>query len=396
MARSIENFRRKAKYAPRYASIKLPVIEDKDEDIKFTAKPIKNRGGLDDLIQYVGSNTGREIYQARHLMNKPLFDEWQRGLGAKRPEKEWTGFTHDGDGDKIDEFYVKNKKGQTIAINGFTTKASDYPVETEYYTNYPTEAEREKVSMKDFLKDKYKEYMKIDPKTGLPAYEFYDWRRNTMKYSKYNDRIPQGTPRNVFMETFVWSINRDVLDELTATVIKMNMKNFNQLSEKIQKEKMREIRSGLSYKTTKAYGRDWLIDFGSQLYYTYIQEPILARLAATAIDDRGTTALNAYWHKYGQTKAAQKNGEAGFVSYVCSKAEVKKMIYDKAAKILNHETPKFKEIFDVATQYIKDSIYTANEVVKKAGSKRSSSKPRPHSPATPALEFSQPEAADDE
>ena len=81
---------RTSKHPERYSRLKLPIFSGDTTKLDLEKKPLKNRGGLDDLIKYVGSNTGREIYQARHLSNKPLFEEWQSGLNEKHHAKKWT------------------------------------------------------------------------------------------------------------------------------------------------------------------------------------------------------------------------------------------------------------------------------------------------------------------
>ena len=377
---------RKAKNADRLSRLKLPNFTGDTSALKIQPRVIKNRTGLDDLIKYVGSNAGREIYQARHLSNKPLFEEWRSGLNENHHAKKWTCSLKDEDGDDVDEFLVKDKSGRTVAVNGFTTRASDYPIETEYYTAFPTKAEREEHPMREFLAAKYKDNMQIDPRTGLPNYDFYDWRATENRKSKYNKRIPQMTPRNVFMETFVWSVSREYIDELIMQTIKRRFKDFKDRSNSEQKKLIADVRSALNA-SLKSLKQGWLLDFGSQLYTHYVKIPVLQRLANIAADEKGNSALAVYQNAFVNTKTYSDYAqspellEQKFVDYVMTKADVKKIVYKVAEMVLDHEGSMYREIMETAKSFIKETIDTARGVGKKSSG-------RPSRAPSPSVQFS--------
>ena len=386
---------RKAKNADRYSRLKLPIFSGDTSALNLEGKIKKNRAGLDDLIKYVGSNAGREIYQARHLSNKPLFEEWQSGLGENHHARNWTWTLKDEDGDDVDEFLVKDKSGRTVAVNGFTTRASDYPIETEYCNAYPTKAEREEHPMRKFLADKYKDNMKIDQRTGLPDYGFYDWRATENRKSKYNKRIPQMTPRNVFMETFVWSVSREYIDKLVMAAIKRKHSEYNSKSKSEQKKMIADVRSTIN-SSLKSLKQGWLLDFGSQLYTHYVKIPVLQRLANIVADEKGNSALAVYQNAFVETKTYKDYSqspellEQKFVDYVMAKADVKKIVYRVAAMVLDHEGSMYREIMDTAKSFIQQSIDEARGFAKK-NSGRPSRAPSPAITMTdmPALQLSE-------
>ena len=99
----------------------------------------------------VSSKLARDIVRSSNFM-PGQFDEWNRN--PKGGNNNYTSENKDIDGDKIPEFLVK-KGDKIIAVNGYTTKKSDFPFKREYYERYPSAKLRKNHKYSDFIKDDY-------------------------------------------------------------------------------------------------------------------------------------------------------------------------------------------------------------------------------------------------
>ena len=99
------------------------------------ARDVETHDDIEALLNVVGSKNARDITRKNHFMSKAAFDEWN----AKQPEGKYWGDYRDVDDDGTDEFVVrgKNEDGPLVAINGYTTKKSDWAVRRDYYEAYP-------------------------------------------------------------------------------------------------------------------------------------------------------------------------------------------------------------------------------------------------------------------
>lgn len=95
----------------------------------------------------VGSRANRDIYIKNAWQAPASFKAWQEKdpihrAGYKTLEK-------DVDGDDIPEFLV-TKNDRTIAVNGYTTRRSEYPYRRDYYETYPTKEDRKDHKMNEY------------------------------------------------------------------------------------------------------------------------------------------------------------------------------------------------------------------------------------------------------
>ena len=113
---------------------------------------LRDRVGVKELAKIVGSRNYRDVKRSSNFMPEQ-FKMWN----AKNGGKYW-GDYEDVDGDEINEFVVRrgNKAGPMIAVNGYTTKRSDWGARELYYQNNPTRESRRKYgSLKKYMHEFY-------------------------------------------------------------------------------------------------------------------------------------------------------------------------------------------------------------------------------------------------
>ena len=110
----------------------------------------RSRIGINELAQIVGSRRQRDIKRSSNFM-PGAFNVWN----AKQPEGRYWGGYQDVDDDGLaDEFVVRRggSQGNIIAINGYTTKRSDWPMRSLYYEYYPTREMRADLPQQNRMK----------------------------------------------------------------------------------------------------------------------------------------------------------------------------------------------------------------------------------------------------
>ena len=156
---------------------------------------LRKREGVEELAQIVGSNMFRDIKRSANFMPGQfrIWNDAENGGNGKY----WGGY-QDVDGDKrAHEFVVRRggSDGPMIAVNGYTTKQSDWAARKEFFETYPKRADRKGKTVKSFMIDDYyvPHYngMEIDgwgiqPGSTDDVFKDPDWDR----YKKY-------TPKNL-------------------------------------------------------------------------------------------------------------------------------------------------------------------------------------------------------
>ena len=103
------------------------------------------------LKNVVSSKNARDIVRSTNFM-PGQFDVWNSN--PKGGNNKYTGRFEDLDGDDIPEYVIK-RDGKLVAINGYTTKKSDFPFKAEYYRTHPNPESRKEESYNVFLRDRY-------------------------------------------------------------------------------------------------------------------------------------------------------------------------------------------------------------------------------------------------
>ena len=115
----------------------------------------RGRDGIDEIAQLVGSKRFRDIKRSGNFMpgQFQLWNDNEKGGNGKY----WGGY-QDADGDGLaHEFVVRrgDETGPLIAVNGYTTKQSDWGARRLFYEKYPTRKERKKKTARTFMRNEY-------------------------------------------------------------------------------------------------------------------------------------------------------------------------------------------------------------------------------------------------
>ena len=146
--------------------------------------------------------------QARDIVRSANFMPGQFGLWNAKPtggNNRFQGDFEDLDEDGIDEFVVR-RDGKIVAVNGYTTKASDFPFKGAYYQTHPTPQRRKEQSYRKFLNDEYYAPEYNDDMSAITAWGGEDptteeFRR---KYKKHTTHAPtKFSPYRAFAQLIV-------------------------------------------------------------------------------------------------------------------------------------------------------------------------------------------------
>ena len=116
---------------------------------------LRGRDGIDEIAQLVGSRRFRDIKRSSNFM-PGQFEKWNKKENGGNG-KYWGDYQDvDGDGLKH-EFVVRrgDENGPMIAVNGYTTKQSDWGARRLFYEKHPTRAERSGKTAKTYIRDEY-------------------------------------------------------------------------------------------------------------------------------------------------------------------------------------------------------------------------------------------------
>ena len=115
----------------------------------------RGRDGIEEIAQLVGSKRFRDIKRSGNFM-PGQFQEWNKKENGGNG-KYW-GKYEDIDGDGLAHEFVVRRGGEggpLIAVNGYTTKQSDWGARKLFYEKYPTRAERSGKTAKTYMRDEY-------------------------------------------------------------------------------------------------------------------------------------------------------------------------------------------------------------------------------------------------
>ena len=310
--------------------------------------PKGGRKGMDGLFDLVSSKNARDITRKSDwIANKP-FEEWnERDIARNDGKQRYWGRLEDYDKDGLNEFVVRRGEDEDapiIAVNGYTTKKSDYPWKFEYYDECPNPAARKEKSFRSFLNEKYEpEYgedhmsvtkYKLDPETDK-------WTQQ-VKQRGYSYPVPVSrTPYQAFSEIIVHPAIKDFINTLT----------------KGNKDRAKEIRKEIALKS--GHGPGFASILCAKIYNHYITNPVIRGLESNGQIDEyeqmyitKKKATNPNFEYNEESEEDQKK----FLTWVKSRKEIKQTIKNLAAKYLTGE--EFDQTYAEIKDYI-DSKLTA-------------------------------------
>ena len=154
----------------------------------------RGRDAINEIAQIVGSKRFRDIKRSGNFM-PGQFDIWNaKETGGNN--KYWGGY-QDVDGDGLaHEFVVRREKetGPMVAVNGYTTKRSDWAARKTFYENNPSREQRKGKTVKTYMRDEYynPEYEGMQIKSwGVEPGSEHDDFRNDKEWSRYIKYTPK-------------------------------------------------------------------------------------------------------------------------------------------------------------------------------------------------------------
>ena len=215
---------------------------------------LRKRDGVEELARIVGSDKFRDIKRSSNFMPGQFYIWNDAENGGNK--KYWGGYQDVDDDDLPHEFVVRRggPKGPVIAVNGYTTKQSDWAARREFFETYPKRADRKGKTVKSFMIDDYYvphyDGMVIDgwgiqPGSTDDTFKDQEWNR----YRKY-------TPKN---SSPYQAINKYIV----LPALDMYLKGLN-----MSRKKYLETYGGVGA----------LSRLASEIYYSLVKAPVLGAL----------------------------------------------------------------------------------------------------------------------
>ena len=193
--------RKKQYSSPLRSSHDSDDFDDMPEYVPIVSAPRagpRGRYGIKEIAQIVGSKNYRDIKRSGNFM-PGQFEIWNaKETGGNN---QYWGDYQDVDGDGLaHEFVVRrgDETGPMIAVNGYTTKRSDWPARRKFYEAYPNRSDRKNKTVKTYMRDEYYKPT-YDPMTG----KITEWKikpgseQDEFKEDKQWKRYNKYTPRKM-------------------------------------------------------------------------------------------------------------------------------------------------------------------------------------------------------
>ena len=310
----------------------FPINYDSIPSHTIGARAKRGRIGTEEygpLFNLVSSKKARDITRKSDWISKAPFNKWsEKHDGYYGEEKDY-------DNDGIDEFIVRHgdKTGPIIAVNGYTTKASNYPFKARYYNKYPTAEERRETSYREYMNDYYKpKYAKN--RMDIESYEVNpnedELTKAVIAHGGYRTQIPKSlSPYQLFTK-------------ITNGIINEMMDLYGKQSNITGREFRRKL-AGIE--GTNAFAATYC----SEVYFSLITYPIHQKLEQNKLM---TQYIQIYTEK-------RKRRDPSFVF-----DSTNDIITDDFYKWLHARKEYKKAAKELAEQYIDDYDNTTNRITK--------------------------------
>ena len=299
-------------------------------------RKLRGRKAADNLFQIVGSKYKRDIVRRNNFM-PGQFQLWNKN--PKGGNNKYYGSMEDYDNDKIPhEFVVRrgDRNGPVVAVNGYTTKKSDWGARKVFYEANPTKEQRKHKTPKQFMKDYYGatyepdrmtvDTYKVDPETD----------KFTKDWENYNLYIPKDiSPYKAFSTNITYPAIKKVFLDLAGG----------------DKEKAKAYRKQIM----ASQGVGYMSTIASDCFFDIVKRPVLIYLNDNGYIDELATAYTVMKREKGQPVPANFSDDKEFEQFIFSRAGVKKVVKRMTAPILTDDAT-FKETYDVVYKEIMQDI----------------------------------------
>lgn len=108
--------------------------------------------GMNDLMHII-LDLQRDVKRVSNAISPQGAQKMVDKHNAENPSSPWTLHTNDINGDNIPDIIIRNKRGEPMYVNGYTTKKSNYPLVYNYYKEHPTRESRKKYPLSQYKND---------------------------------------------------------------------------------------------------------------------------------------------------------------------------------------------------------------------------------------------------
>ena len=278
-------------------------------------------GDNDDLFKFVSSKKHQDIVRRNNFM-PGAFDLWNQN--PKGGNNKYYGAEEDIDGDGIPEFVVRrgDAHGPRIAVNGYTTKLSDWPVRKEYYKAYPTRADRKGKNVNIFANEEYFNPIYAANQMDITGYNGID-PKSLHYQGKYNLHISsQRSPYRALQAIIVNPAVKEALNEVCNN------------DKEVIKQTRAQIKEGMGGGILETYVMSSVYDdlVKSRVLNSLTQTGALQSLKENFITNK--TDKNPNYNVQNIDDPETKEYEE-FVSSVMNRASVKKAVKEYVAGLLS-------------------------------------------------------------
>ena len=282
------------------------------------SRDVDTHEDIEALMSVVGSKNARDITRKNHFMSKAAFDEWN----AKQPEGKYWADYYDVDDDGTEEFVVRGKDqdGPLVAVNGYTTKKSDWAVRRDYYEAYPKIGTRPTGGIGAFAKELYgEEYDNY----GYPTDAYLERIKEAQKaHPGYSIRGGGSTsPYNIFVKRIVAGAMTQHKNELGVTD-----EEYKTIMKAIEARK----------------GKGWLLRLAGELWTKWVKKPILEELEKS----KALKGWKQLYHSNNPKLADTAKDNEKFEKWLFNRKEIKAAVKDFVKFMFVTESEEFTQVVD--------------------------------------------------
>ena len=301
----------------------------------------KGRANLEDVWKLVGSKAGRAIYRDKDYMSEGTLNILN-GRRLARGQKPYLGTWESVDEDAVPEFVVRDHNNNIVAVNGYTTKRSDWDIMNKYYTYYPSKKARKDNPFREFAIDYYEDDPDVKFETdaaGFPTDEYLTRRKEAQKNSIYSMRMPNPTAYNLFTKNLV------------SPIIQMKVNELAEANDVTREHIMSLLK--------KAYGEGWMLSFISQLWNGIVKTPFLT-LARNTKEYKDY--FDAFQIKHRNSELTEKEKHEKLIKSFMSLKGIKLALKNWISPMLtpgNDENTRTKQIITVEVAKLLNAIQSS-------------------------------------
>ena len=315
----------------------------------------RGRVGVDrSLWKLVGESGSRDIVRNSNWISEKALDSWHKRTKGKYADKIAGVYEKYNDDDTTPEFVVRRvvpgvenrDEWPLLAVNGYTTRLSDYPIRKEYYdapSMYDPKTNKflggKHKTIGQFATDKFNTDYKLDElvdAAGYPTKDYMDAIKELKRQHKGRIHFTVPSPYNLFA--------KNIITAAYNYVVVAYSKKYNLAIE--------DIKSAIN----KQFGLGWILKLTSKVWNDEIKNPFLNQLPniVSGYDSKLNVLLSEYLADNPDAKATKglKNKLSSKLNErLMNKKEVKNAFKEYCREILTPDTISWNAIMTELGEY---------------------------------------------